>query len=404
MKHIYIFNSSVRGSAYGVGTYISQLIGALKNTEYNVTVVNIINKDIEFDILKKNTVRYISIPAPVIDKNDLSNEAFQKSIPFILYPYIEKNEKNIFHLNFMGNIYLAQYLRLYFDGSIVITVHYTDWCFTLLGNRTKLQCILRNKEELLDTQSQIILKNLTQEKELLNICDKIVSLSKHSYHDLLKIHKVDKNKLLLINNALKDSFNKNEDNKSAIRKKFCIDHDDIILVFAGRLNISKGIDILINSFKFVIEKHPNAHLFIAGEGEFSMCLSVSSPIWKRISFTGFLFKKNLHELYSIADIGIIPSLHEAFGYVAVEMMSHEIPVVVNNISGLSEIIDDNINGLKVTVNSNKKTWWKLADRINYLIENPDERKRIGKNAREKYKTHYNLKLFKERMLALYDSL
>ena len=50
MKHVYIFNTSVRGAYYGIGTYIKQLVDVLRRTAYNVTVVNIIYQDIEFDI------------------------------------------------------------------------------------------------------------------------------------------------------------------------------------------------------------------------------------------------------------------------------------------------------------------------------------------------------------------
>lgn len=404
MKHIYIFSSTARCTYYGVGTYIKQLIDILNHTEYNVTVVNVIYEDIEFNILKKISVRYISIPAPIINRNDLSYEAFEKSIPFILDPYINKNEKNIFHLNYMGSKKLAEYLRIIFGGSIVLTVHYTDWSFSLLGNRNKLHSILKKDKISLDVQSKNILENIKQEKDMLDICDRIVSISKHSYRDLIKIHKTDKNKILLINNALKDSYVEIEGRKSAIREKLCIDRDDIILVFAGRLDPVKGVDVLIKSFKHVIEKHPNVHLFIAGEGDFNKWLSASSPIWTKISFTGFLSKKNLIELYNIADIGIVPSLHEEFGYVVIEMMSHKIPVIVNNTTGLSEIIDDHENGLKVSVDSHKKIREELVAKINYLIENPDVREIIGKNARDKFETHYSVKLFKERMLALYDLL
>ena len=404
MRHIYIFNSLVRGTNYGVGTYIKQLVDILKHTEYNVTIVNIIYKDIEFDISRKDSIRYISVPAPVINKNELSNEGFEKSIPFILYPYINKSEQNIFHLNYMGYKYIAKYLRSFIGGSIILTVHYTDWSFSLLGNRYKLLRMQKKEAEKLDLQSRTILKNLTQEKELLDICDKIVAISQHSYRDLTKIHKVNKKKIILINNALKDSYTENREKKLEIRKKMQIPPDEIVLVFVGRLDVVKGIDILINSFKHVIEKHPNARLIIAGDGDFNKYLSISSPVWTRITFTGFLSKKDLHTLYNIADIGVIPSLHEEFGYVAVEMMIHKIPIIANNTTGLSEIIDDNVNGLKVSISSHKKTWKELADKINYLIENPNIRKMVGENARDKFKTHYNIKLFKMRMLALYNSL
>ncbi len=404
MKHIYLFNSSVRGTDYGVGTYLRQLIDTLSPTRYALTVVYIRYEDKEFDIVNKAGVRYIFLSAPVLSKKDSNYNAFEKSIPIMLYPYIDKSEKNIFHLNYMGNKYLAEYLRIWIGGAIVLTVHYTDWSFSLLGNRAKLRRMLKKEEKELDKPSRLVVENLAQEKDMLEFCDKIVAISRHSYEDLIKIHKADKHKIRLINNALRDTYIKKEEKKSLIRKKLRIPPDDIVLVFAGRLDPVKGLDLLIEAFKRTVEKYPAARLVIAGEGDFSKWLSASSPLWTRISFTGFLSKKNLRELYQIADIGIVPSRHEEFGYVAIEMMSYEIPLVVTDTTGLTEIIEDSVTGLKVPVRSPRKTSEKLAEKIGYLIENPDIRKRIGKNARIKFKACYGVKLFKEHMLALYNSL
>ena len=405
MKHVYIFNSSARGAYYGIGTYIKQLVNVLRRTAYNVTVVNIIYQDIEFDICLKDSIRYISIPAPIIPKKRLNNEGFEKSIPFILYPYVAPNEQNIFHLNYMGDKYLAQYLRSLFTGcSIILTVHYTDWSLSLSGNRSLLRQILRKEGKELDLRSQTILSNLAQEKELLAICDKVVAISRHSYRDLIQIHKVDKRKTTLINNALKRSRITSDEKREKTRKKLLIAPNEIILLFVGRLDIVKGLDLLINTVKHLIKRYPDLRLIVAGEGDFSKYLSASSPLWTQITFTGFLSPKSLQELYTIADIGIIPSLHEEFGYVAIEMMNHKIPIIANDTTGLSELIDDGINGFKVHINSRQTTCKELVDKIIYLIENPDIRKNIGEKARNKLNCHYNIRFFEKQMLALYNSL
>ena len=44
-KHIYIFTTQARGSYYGIGTYVKQLISVLRKTEYGVTLVDLIYKD-----------------------------------------------------------------------------------------------------------------------------------------------------------------------------------------------------------------------------------------------------------------------------------------------------------------------------------------------------------------------
>lgn len=53
-------------------------------------------------------------------------------------------------------------------------------------------------------------------------------------------------------------------------------------------------------------------------------------------FTGYVNQRTLSDLYSVADIGVVPSLHEEFGYVAIEMMMHRLPVIVNATTGLAE--------------------------------------------------------------------
>ena len=403
-KHDYIFTTQARGSYYGIGTYIKQLLADLAKTEYSITIVGLIYKDTEFEILERGSIRYISIPAPVINKNGMNIDAFHQSVPFVLYPYIDQAEHNIFHFNYMESGDIAKYIRLLVGGTIVLTVHYTDWSFLLLGKRHKLLRIQRRGDEEIDLQSQTILGNLEREKDFLKICDKVIAISQHSYRDLIQIHKVDERKITLINNAIRGSCITSKEKRDKARKKFYVAPNEIVLVFVGRLDVVKGIDILINAVKHVMKKYPDLRLVVAGDGDFSKYLSMAFPFWTKITFTGFLSKKSLQELYTIADIGVIPSLHEEFGYVAIEMMSHKIPIIVNNTTGLSEIVDEGINGFKVSVDSNRNTWGSLIDKICFLIENPNIRGQIGQNAYSKFKTYYSIKPFGEKMIDFYASL
>lgn len=402
-KHIYIFTTQARGSYYGIGTYVKQLISVLRKTEYGVTLVDLIYKDVEFEVLEKNSIRYICIPAPIINKQGLSVNAFHESVPFVLYPYINQEEHNIFHFNYMESGNIAKCLRLLVGGTIVLTVHYTDWSFSLLGKRRKLLQIQRKRYEHLDLGCRTIIEYLEREKEFLNICDKVVVISRHSFRDLVKIHQVDEKKLVFISNAL-SSPKTLKKNSIRIREKYHILSTEMVIVFVGRLDVVKGIDILIGAFKQVVDRYPCARLFIVGDGNFSKCLSDSFGVCTRVTFTGFLSRKKLFELYNIADIGVIPSLHEEFGYVAIEMMSQKVPIIVNDTTGLSEIVDDTINGFKVALNANRSTWRRLIDKICFLIENPDIREQIGENAYDKFKTYYSVKSYRKKMIDFYASV
>lgn len=94
---------------------------------------------------------------------------------------------------------------------------------------------------------------------------------------------------------------------------------------------------------------------MAGSGNYDICFQEAKDICTKITFTGLLNKKDLNEIYQIADIGIVPSLFEPFGYVAIEMMMHELPVVATTTSGLNEVVN-NACGLKYLLPYYLKVW------------------------------------------------
>ena len=87
-------------------------------------------------------------------------------------------------------------------------------------------------------------------------------------------------------------------------------------------------------------------MWIVGDGDYKDCFEEANPIFSQVTFTGFLDRASLLELYRVADVGVVPSLFEPFGYVPVEMMMHGLPVVATATSGLDEVVDDSC-GLKV---------------------------------------------------------
>lgn len=109
--------------------------------------------------------------------------------------------------------------------------------------------------------------------------------------------------------------------------------------------------------------------------------------------------KELLQLYSIADIGLIPSIHEEFGLVALEMMMHELPIIVSNTTGLSEIVENMITGLIARKSSARD----MAEKIIKLTRDLSLRRSMALQGREKYLKIYNSNLYKEKMLRLYKS-
>ncbi|MDR0547541.1 MAG: glycosyltransferase, partial [Dysgonamonadaceae bacterium] len=100
--------------------------------------------------------------------------------------------------------------------------------------------------------------------------------------------------------------------------------------------------------------------------------------------------------------------HEEFGFVAIEMMMHALPLIVTKTGGLDEIVEDNVSGLKVpvrTIKGKRQADVKLLqEKICLLLENPAQASELGENARKRFLEKYELSIFKEKMLNLYQTI
>lgn len=146
---------------------------------------------------------------------------------------------------------------------------------------------------------------------------------------------------------------------------------------------------------------------MAGSGDYDKCFQECKDICSKITFTGLLEKQDLHELYEMADIGVVPSLFEPFGYVAVEMMMHALPIVVTSTSGLNEVVDDTC-GLKMPLimlyDSVEIDVMLLSNKISYLLNHPIEAKQMGENGRKRFFDNYSSGVFCENMSRIYKSM
>ncbi|WP_165026957.1 TIGR04157 family glycosyltransferase [Dysgonomonas sp. ZJ279] len=409
-KKIYIFNEMSRAAKYGIGTYTEQLIKCLKIINVEFSIIQILSENEEVSIIEKDGYEEILIPAIYyFDKK--GSEYYSKSIAYLLAEFIpkEKNTQYIFHLNFMTKPDLVINLRKIFKCKIILVAHYTNWSFSLLGDYEKLKKILLKKKSQLTKIEEKISKGVKADIKMINKSDWFVCVAKHTLNSFINIGNIDISKTSLINNALKDSYTDiNQKQKREIRRKYCISDDLQIIIFVGRLDEVKGISYLIKAFKKVLKTDSKIHLIIVGEGNFNQYLAEAKNCWTKITFTGRLNKKQLYEFYNMSNIGIVSSIHEEFGFVAVEMMMHKLPIIVSNTGGLSEIIEDNISGLKVPIKTikGKRTInvSVLAEKITTLLKNQNYAQELGLNARQRFLEKYELSVFKDKMLNLYQNI
>ena len=102
----------------------------------------------------------------------------------------------------------------------------------------------------------------------------------------------------------------------------------------------------------------------------------------RIRFAGYLEGQEMADAYSQSSICVIPSLHEPYGMVVQEAMLHGLVIIASDIGGLTEQINDGVDGLLVPPGDPDA----LAGAIQRAVNDSDLRVSLLKNVKEKTKT------------------
>lgn len=220
---------------------------------------------------------------------------------------------------------------------------------------------------------------------------KIVSVSNHRYNELLHIISpqqretvINKSHIVPMGVNLERFERKQE--KTILRKKYNIDDNCCVILFVGRLVEVKGIEYLIHGFSYVLSKKKNTKLIIVGGGALLpdlRGLAEKLKIEENILFTGTINADTVPEFYLLSNIFVFPSIVDSSGYeeglpkVVLEASAAGNAIVATKTNGVMEIIKDGFNGILV----NQKNSKEIGEAIIYLIENPDEAKRLSENAR-----------------------
>ena len=407
--NLYIFNETRRGTVYGVGTYIRELTVALKDSNINICVVNLTSDKPHIQTNEMDGVRHWYFPAPILELRTIDNqkirEIYYRNVVYLLQLYIQDKMDLIFHLNYIECKPLADALRIVFDCKIVFVIHYLHSVMNLLGHINLLRRIISQTNELTDKDKKSAKELFLKEKELSHTMDKIICLSNHTFDLLHQDYQIGKEKMVVLCNGLIDSYFFKK--KQTLRLKYHIPDIPIIL-FVGRVDSIKGLTYALRAFKTVLNTLPHCRFIIAGNGTFDFHLIECEDIWMNVTWTGLIEKDKLYDLYSIADIGVMPSFHEQCSYVAIEMMMHGLPIIGSTTTGLKEMIEDNETGLHIPVIEYDKSveidTSLLAEKILYLLQHPMKAKQLGKNSRKRFLKHYSSEVFCRNMLDFYHSL
>ena len=177
--------------------------------------------------------------------------------------------------------------------------------------------------------------------------------------------------------------------KSILKQKY-VKNDAIILLFIGRLTAKKGVEFLIQSMDTIVDYCDNIHLIICGEGPNKDDLTqkvFNLKLQKNISFFGYIEETEKIELLSIADIVIVPSIilengeTEGMPVVILEGLAAGKAIIASNVSGISDVIQDGINGILIQERAPNQ----ISDAVIKLLKQPKFKKELEDHAKESSK-------------------
>jgi D-inositol-3-phosphate glycosyltransferase len=183
--------------------------------------------------------------------------------------------------------------------------------------------------------------------------------------------------------------------------------DDKVLLFVGRIQRLKGLEVLLRAFAR-LDDLPARLLIVGGQPGTSQesreiarlqHLATRLGIDARTTFVGAVAHERLPLFYAAADATVMPSSYESFGLVAVESLACGTQLVATRVGGLSSIVRDGETGLLVP--------WRDADlfaeRLRQVLEDAPLRQRLASHARDSV-LGYGWDRIADEHLALYEEM
>ncbi len=191
--------------------------------------------------------------------------------------------------------------------------------------------------------------------------------------------------------------------RGALRKELAIPDGSFVVTFIGRVTRDKGILELLSAFEAGSREAPESFLIIVGPVETQKDVALGKALagasgHPRIRLTGY--DPAAERYLCITDVLCLPSYREGFGNVVLEAAVMGVPTVGTRIIGLIDAVEDGKTGILVPA----KDPAALAAALECLRRNPQQRAKLGEEARTRAITQFSAERLSRAVLAEYERL
>jgi len=162
-----------------------------------------------------------------------------------------------------------------------------------------------------------------------------------------------------------------------LQQKFAGDHQQINLLYLARVEVAKGIYETLDTYQLLVNKYPNLHLSIAGDGteDEAVQRKIEQESIPRVTILGHVSDDAKIKAYQQADIYIFLSYAEGMPNSVLEAMAFGLPVVTRAVGGLVDFFENGKHGF-ITETKDPVI---IADIVQQLLDDKSKRAQIGIN-------------------------
>ena len=178
------------------------------------------------------------------------------------------------------------------------------------------------------------------ERRMVRDADRVITCSHYMRRHVADVFGIPASKVTAIANGIDPSDLQPVADLPRLRARYA-KPDERLILLVGRLVYEKGFHLALDALPGLIERLGKVRFLIAGSGTAEAELKEQAErlgLMEHGSFVGWTGDDELHSLYRIADLCLVPSIYEPFGLVALEAMASGCPCIVADTGGLREVV------------------------------------------------------------------
>ena len=209
----------------------------------------------------------------------------------------------------------------------------------------------------------------------------------------VRTEKMDAGKLIVIPNGIAIESTK----QSISPDSHCVPTNAKILLFVGRFELQKGIDVLVQHAKPLLRQLPDHHLVLIGDGSMRPLLEAlarQKELRGRVHCLGQ--RDDVRSWMARSELLLLPTRYEGMPNVILEAMAEGLAVVTTHVEGIVELLGDQLEKQSV----GKEAWNDFFELAASLANSPEQQKEIGNANRQRAEKEFAL----EKQFMRYESL